>query len=149
PACENGGHFTLFGYTTCPNYDAGIKTVYVPIFENKTIYRRIEFYLTRAGIKAIETNTPYKGISDRTKADRELTGTIIAFKKGIVNRNQLNEVREAETVLTVGVVWRDLRTGEVLSHPRVGPAQQPPPFLQLPDLAPGVSAVPTNPVNPP
>jgi len=31
--CESGGHFTFLGYTTRPNYDTCIKTVYVPIFQ--------------------------------------------------------------------------------------------------------------------
>ena len=34
--CTGDGHFTLFGYTTVPNYDMGIRTVYVPIFKNVT-----------------------------------------------------------------------------------------------------------------
>ena len=47
-SCESGGHFSILGYTTKPNYDPCIKTVYVPIFENKTFHRGMEFDLTRA-----------------------------------------------------------------------------------------------------
>ena len=50
-------------------------------------------------------------------ADTELSGTIVAFTKGTLNVNQLNEVREQETNMVVEVVWRNLRTGEVLSDP--------------------------------
>jgi hypothetical protein len=32
PSCEEGRNFTLFGYTTCPQYDLTIHNVYVPIF---------------------------------------------------------------------------------------------------------------------
>src|SRR5262249_19682879 len=50
--------------------------------------------------------------------DTELTGTVVNFSKILLNRNQLNEVREAETTLAVDVVWKDLRSGEILSSPR-------------------------------
>lgn len=136
--CESGGHFSLFGYTTRPNYDSCIKTVYVPIFENKTFVRGMEFDLTRAVVRAIEEKTPYKVVSDRDKADTELLGTIVAFNKNILNRNQLNEQRETETVLTVAVTWKDLRTGEVLSAPK----QTPPPAF-------GEQGVPPPPPPPP
>jgi hypothetical protein len=145
-SCESGGHFTVLGYTTKPNYDTCIKTVYVPIFENKTFYRGLEFDLTRAVIKEIEWKTPFKVVSDRSKADTELTGTIVAYNKNILNRNQLNEVREAEMVLTVGVVWKDLRSGEIISQPRA-PGVNSPAFGPLPDLAPGASGVPTAPLD--
>src|SRR4051812_4723943 len=86
-SCESGGHFSVFGYTTKPNYDTCIKTIYVPIFENKTFKRGMEFDLTRAVVREIEWKTPYKVVSDPSKADTELTGTIIAFNKNILNRN--------------------------------------------------------------
>jgi hypothetical protein len=118
PSCAWDGHFTLFGYTTRPNYDRGIKTVRVPIFENATIWRGLEFDLTQAVIREIELRTPYKVVSAECNADTELKGKIISFNKLLLNRNQLNEVREAETTLAVELSWRDLRSGEVLSAPR-------------------------------
>ena len=41
--CSGDGNFTIFGYTTCPNYDTGIKTVRVDIFKNKTTRQGLEF----------------------------------------------------------------------------------------------------------
>jgi hypothetical protein len=119
PGCESGGHFTLLGYSTRPNYDPCIKTVYVPIFQSQIMLdntrRQVPFELTRAVIREIETKTPYKVVSHREGADTELTGNIVGLTKNLLIRNQLNEIREAETVLTVGIVWKDLRSGEVLS----------------------------------
>src|SRR5438477_7917048 len=116
-SCESSGHFSVLGYSTKPNYDPCIKTVYVPIFENKTFRRGLEFDLTRAVIKEIEWKTPFKVVSDCNRADTQLTGVIQAYNKNILNRNQLNEQRETETVLTVAIVWKDLRSGEILSQP--------------------------------
>jgi hypothetical protein len=117
PACESDGHFTLLGYSTVPNYDPNIRTVYVPIFQNRTNYRGIEFQLTQAVIREIEAKTPFKVVHQCETADTELLGTIAVQNKAILNRNQQNLVREAELLLTVEVLWRDRRTGEVLSGP--------------------------------
>jgi hypothetical protein len=146
PGCEEGGHFTVLGYTTRPNYDTCIKTVRVPIFKNLTMRdstrEGLEFQLTQAVIREIGLKTPFRVVGAACDADTELTGTITAFTKIPVNRNQLNEVREAETTLTVEVVWRDLRTGDILSQP---PAR-PDPIPLLADQPPGAGQPPQGPV---
>jgi hypothetical protein len=135
--CEPGGHFTILGYTTLPNYNTEIHTVRVPIFKNETYYRDMEFALTEAVIREIELKTPYKVVTAGCPADTELTGKIIIYTKNMVIPNQLNEVREMETTLAVEVIWRDLRpghVGEILSQPppkppgteSVGPPPSPP-----------------------
>jgi hypothetical protein len=136
PSC---GHFSILGYTTCPNYDTTIHTVYVPIFKNNTFRRGLEFELTRAVIREIEAKTPYKVVSDAGRADTELAGTIIFLNKTVINRTQLNEVREAQTILAAEISWRNLKTGEILTKPRPAPgAPVPPP----PVVAPGAPLPP-------
>src|SRR5262249_3255596 len=125
PACTTDGHFTVLGYTTKPNYDTGIKTVRVPIFQNRTFRQGLEVHLTRAVVREIERTTPYKVVSANEPADTELCGTIFLANKMILNRNQLNEIREAETSLGVELVWRDLRTGKILTSPRRGAEEAP------------------------
>ncbi len=134
--CGWDGHFNLLGYSTKPNYDTTIKTVYVPIFKNQTFYRGMEFDLTRAVIREIESKTPYKTSSSPVSADSELLGKIKSVVKSVINQNQLGEVRQAQLVMTVEIVWRDLRpghVGEILSAQRQGgtgppkPGDPPPP----------------------
>src|SRR5262245_856328 len=167
PACAQDGHFTLFGYTTQPNYNSEIHTVRVPIFKNQTFRQGLEFDLTREVVKQIEQKTPYKVVSCYEDADTELLGVIIAGNKLILNRNQLNEVREAETILAVELVWRNLRTGEILSQPRregevslltpiipglPAPTAQPDAVelpVPAPTPAPGVAPPPPGPGGPP
>lgn len=136
PACTGlpNGHFSVFGYTTQPNYDTGIRTVWVPIFKNDTFYKELEFELTKSVIREIETKTPYKVVNCKEDADTELLGRIINFNKNVVLSNQLNEIREGQGILSVELVWRDLRPGfgeAVLS--RQGPMQRPDPFAPPPD----------------
>jgi hypothetical protein len=116
PACE-GGHFCVFGYSSRPNYNRDIHTVYVPIFKNKTFRRGLEFDLTRLVVREIEEKTPYKVVSNCESADTELIGTIISVNKALVNLNPENEIREGEMTIGVEVIWRDRRTGEILSKP--------------------------------
>ena len=131
PACESDGNFKILGYSSRPNYDCKIHTVRVPIFENRTFIRGVEFDLTQAVIREIEQKTPYKVVGPYSNADTELTGTVKIFTKALLDVNQLNEVREAETTLSVEVVWRDLRTGEYLTKPIRRPGQG-----AVPDLLP-------------
>lgn len=131
------GHLNIGRYTTRPNYEASIRTVRVPVFKNKTqVYQGlsgVENELTLAIIREIEMKTPYKVVPANADADTELTGTIVSYSKGIINRNQLNEVREAETYLAVEVVWKDLRTGEILSQPRRKDLDAPNAAFNLPE----------------
>ena len=109
--CASDGHLNLFGYTTAPMYDDCIRTVYVPIFENVSFRRGLEFDLTRAVIREIEAKTPYKVVNCRENADTELLGKLVNRRKTLVNMNQLGEVRESEVNLTVALQWRDCGRG--------------------------------------
>jgi Lipopolysaccharide-assembly len=120
PGCGWDGHFSILGYSTRPLYDLSIHTVWVPIFQNRTFTRGLEFELTKAVIREIESKTPYRVTSCREQADTELVGTIVGRNKVLINYNQLGEVREGQITVTVELYWRDLRpghTGEILSKP--------------------------------
>jgi hypothetical protein len=121
PACASwDGHFSILGYTTLPNYDMRFKTISVQVFRNRTPYNLtpavgMEMELTRAVVREIEWKTPYKVVP--CDADTELRGTIAIFTKGILNYIPFNEIREGETTMSVELIWRDRRSGEVLTRP--------------------------------
>lgn len=144
-ACQSGRDFTILGYTTRPQHEENIRTVYVPVFKNTafqtTPNRELEVDITKAVIREIESRTRMKVISDRERADTELLGTLVNIRKGIVNTNQINLTREAEITATVNVTWRDLRDGRVLTNRRpVAPPESPVPFdPSLPPLEPVVT----------
>jgi len=139
PSCNWDGNFTVLGYTTKPQYPDHIRTIYVPIFKNLTMWRGLEFDLTRAVIREIEAKTPYKVVSSPSCADSQLSGTIVSLNKNVINRNQLNEIREAETTLAMEIVWKDLRSGEILSRPRPpATANTSIPPIPAPTLTPGI-----------
>jgi len=140
--------FGLLGYSTTPNYDPSISTVYVPMFKCRMLetspFRGIEFTMTRAVVDAINSKTPMKVLSDPNGADTELQGTVIGVTKLLTNRTPFNEVREVAIYLYVEVVWHDLRPGnegKVLTNPRQRNGSNPPinvPFdPTIPITAPG------------
>src|SRR5262249_6516904 len=107
PAC-NDGHLNLFGYTTEPPYDRSICTVYVPIPQNVTFRRGLEFDLKRALDREIESKTPYRVASSPEGADTELICKIVSRTKTVVVVNKNNKTRDAETTRGVEVSWRAL-----------------------------------------
>ena len=120
--CQNG--FSIFGYQAGPGalYDQNIRTVYVPMFNNRafqtTPYRGFEVDVTMAVVNEIGKTTSFRVTSNYETADTELLGNIVGITKQKLNTNQLNQVREAEIDVTVDIVWRDLRDGTILSNPR-------------------------------
>lgn len=142
---------SIFGYKLGADaiYDSNIKSVYVPVFNNRafqtTPYRGIEADITRAVVREIGAKTKLKIVSDCERADTEIKGVVIAISKSILNRNQQNLTREGEVILTVDVLWRDLRTGKNLSSlRRLAPAPFQP-GLPEPEAIPFDPSVPLPP----
>lgn len=123
--CQSG--FTFLGYQVGADalYDPNIRTVYVPLFNNRafqtTPYRGFEVDVTEALIREIGKTTNFRVTSDCERADTELLGNIVSIQKNLYNLNQQNMIREGEIMVTVDVVWRDLRDGTILSNPRRAP----------------------------
>ena len=121
--CHTDRNFTLFGYTTEPQFDPNIRSVYIPTFKLNTFitnpHRGIDVDVTKAVVEELAARrSPIKIVSDPARADTELIGTIMQLNKSVVNRNPQNLTREAEITISVDVIWRDLRTSEILTNPK-------------------------------
>jgi len=102
------------GYTATGSlHSAKYKTIAVPIFRNNTFYRNFEFQLTEELIKVIESRTPYK-VVDRGRADTILLGEIVDVRKSTITKDVEDRVREFQLTITVNILWKDNRTGEIL-----------------------------------
>lgn len=102
------------GYTAMSMWPDDVATVHVPIFENRTFERGVEFDLTEAVIKAMEARTPYR-VAAINRADASLTGSIVNVERQLLSRSRATGLSE-ETVLSVTIdfEFKDLRTGRVL-----------------------------------
>jgi hypothetical protein len=111
PSCST---IEFLGYSSASQFP-DYKTIRVPIFQNRTYYRGLEQQLNQLIVTQIERMSPYKVVDG--DADLELDGRILSYIKSTVLESPVNEQRVVDTVMTVEVVLKDLRTGEILSKP--------------------------------
>ena len=104
------------GYTARNHYRPGIQTVVVPMWtRGKDVYRRgLEISLTKALVKRIELDTPYK-VTKKDRADTEFDGSIDTIIQQVLSFNpDTGQPREIQVTFEVSFKWTDLRTGKVL-----------------------------------
>jgi hypothetical protein len=103
------------GYSNKSLYPKDISTVYVEMFDNQSFRRGIEFELTDALAKRIESQTPYKIVSNRDRADTVISGQIAQVKESVLTtERQIGRAMEKNVELRAVVSWKNLRTGELL-----------------------------------
>ena len=106
------------GYSTSGQYPEQYQTIAVPIFENRTFYRRVENELAEALVKQIEQRTPYK-VTDAGRADTVLTGRIRQIDQEMIARHRRGGLpEEIEVRIVVDFEWRDPVTGQTLRDRR-------------------------------
>ena len=103
------------GYTVGNDFRRDITSVAVPIFENSTNRRGIEFQLTEYVQKEITKRAQYR-LSKGLEADTKLTGKIVGFRKDVLGETAQDDPRELQISLMVQVKWEDIRTGKVLAE---------------------------------
>ena len=102
------------GYHAGGLYDESISTVAVPIFENRTFERGVEFDITEALAKEIESTTPYK-VTGESSSDTVLTGTITRVERRALSRQIGTGLpQEVQVVVVASFEWKNLRTGQIV-----------------------------------
>jgi len=101
------------GYSARPMTRADVRTVYVPVFENRTFRHGLEFDLTRAVVDKINQKSQLK-IAEKDAADTILTGEITEVRQRESVRNEPLKPEEVRVVLYANVTWTDRRTHQVL-----------------------------------
>ena len=103
------------GYSSQSLYSQDVKSVYVEMFDNTTFRRDIEYELTDAIAKRIEAETPYKIISDRSRADTVISGKITSLSASTISMEpETGRAIENQAEVTAEFSWKNLRTGEYL-----------------------------------
>jgi hypothetical protein len=111
------------GYHWNSLFREDLQTVAVPIFTNTTFRRGYEFRLTEAVIKQLEAHAPYK-VVPRERADTILEGQITDVRVVTASRDyRTNLPREQLMTITLDLLWKDLRNGQILMQ-RKGLAHQ-------------------------
>ena len=102
------------GYQNGWLYPQDMKTVYVEMFDTIGFRRGYEFELTDAICKRIESQTPYKIVSDRGRADSVLSGNLGISTGVLAGDPYTGRALEKESLVSVSVTWKNLKTGELL-----------------------------------
>lgn len=125
------------GYTVGNNFTRDIKTVAVPIFENDTNRRGLQFQLTEAVQSEITKRTPYR-LAKGLDADTRLTGRITSVKKNVLGETRFDDPRELQMTMMVEVRWEDMRTGQVLAQQEIPLSPDAIPMTSQSEMAPEV-----------
>jgi hypothetical protein len=103
------------GYSNKSLFPEDVSSVYVEMFDNRSFRRGVEYELTDALAKRIETETPYKIISSRDRADTVISGQIVSVGESwLSTERQTGRPLEKEVELRAVVNWKNLKTGELL-----------------------------------
>jgi len=87
------------------------RSITVPIFQNRTMHRDIEFMLTDAVIKEIQVRTPYRVVTEEF-ADTQLVGTITSVDLQTVSQSRLTGLSgEMLIKVVIDFEWLNLRSG--------------------------------------
>jgi len=104
------------GYQWHSLYREDVKTVAVPVFTNKDYNRGLEFSLTQAVIKQLESKSPYK-VVPRERADTILEGEIVKVTYYRQGQDPITAVpNEQLYTILINFTWRDLRTGQIYTN---------------------------------
>jgi hypothetical protein len=105
----------IAGYSSQSLFPEDVRSVYVEMFDNRSFRRGVEYELTDALAKRIESDTPYKVISSRQRSDTVLSGQIVEVGESVlVSERQTGRALEKEVLLRAVVNWKNLKTGELL-----------------------------------
>ncbi len=107
------------GYSNQTLFPEGLSSVYVQMFDNRSFQRGVEYELTDALAKRIESETPYKIISSRDRADTIISGQIVSIGQSVLTaERESGRALEKEVRLQAVVSWKNLKTGELLINNR-------------------------------
>jgi hypothetical protein len=103
------------GYSNESLFPNDLRSVYVEMFDNRTFRRGIEYTLSDALAKRIESDTPYRLISDRDRTDSVMGGQLVVIAEAVLTvERETGRALEKEVVLTAVVNWKNLRTGRLM-----------------------------------
>jgi len=101
------------GYTTRSLISRKINSIYIPIFENDTFRRGLEFGLTSAVKDEIMSKTKLR-ILQKDSADTILTGRITKVTEGMLSSDVEDNIVESRVTISVYIKLVDRITGRTL-----------------------------------
>ncbi len=102
------------GYSFESSFDRGIRSVHVPMIQNDTFAKGIEFELTDAVAKEIQRTTPWR-VTGEGAADAVLDAKVTAATlRRLSTQRDSGVVQEQAVSITLDFTFRDARTGKTI-----------------------------------
>ncbi|MGR3302338.1 MAG: LptE family protein [Candidatus Scalindua sp.] len=101
------------GYSQKSLISRKINSIYIPIFDNNTFRRGLEFDLTKAVKDEIMSRTSLR-IVQKDSADTILSGTIKDVKETVLSQNSRDNIVESRVRIYADITLLDRRTERVL-----------------------------------
>ena len=99
------------GYSSSSLYPKQYQSIAIPIFQNSTMTRDVEFMLTDAIIKEIQVRSPYR-VVDKHVAETLLTGTITSMNLRTLSRSRTTGLdNEVLFKVVIDFEWYDQVNG--------------------------------------
>ena len=103
------------GYSNKALFPQEVGSVCLEMFDNQSFWRGVEYELSDALAKRIETETPYKIISSKDRADSVISGQIVQISQSVLSiERESGRPLEKEVELWAVVNWKNLKTGQLL-----------------------------------
>jgi hypothetical protein len=103
------------GYSDESLFPRDVSSVCLKMFDNQSFRRGLEYELSDALAKRIETETPYKIVSNQDIADTVISGQITSIGELALSTDRdIGVVLEKEVEMQAVVTWKNLKTGELL-----------------------------------
>ena len=109
-ACASG-----CGYHAGSLIPSDVRTIHVPMFDNMTFRRGLEFQLTEAVQQELLRRTHLR-IVPADEADTILTGAITDFQGSLIVRDVTFRALIQDVKISVNFKWTDRRTGRILAE---------------------------------
>jgi hypothetical protein len=91
------------------------RTIFIPIFENYTLWRGFEFELTNVVHNAVLAHFPnYRIVTDPAKSDMVLKGEILGISKPVLVEGDLGATIQSQVVINVRVVLKESKSDKII-----------------------------------
>ena len=101
------------GYSLRGNLPAHIKTIAIPIFQNRTPVPAVENFLTNAVVNAFATNGRLRVVGVN-QADAILEGDVTGYSLQSIAFDATANVRQYRLTVTLNLRFRDVRRNQML-----------------------------------
>lgn len=103
------------GYSTRFPVPEGVSTIAVELFQNRTLYREVEFEFTNALRREVSAKTSLD-IASPDEADAVITGEIIDYQRRILRESRSDRPTEYRIIVTVSYKVTNQKTGAVIAE---------------------------------